>query len=233
MNQLRPAQSTNQPETLRIGQLAALAEVSVETLRFYEREGLLERPYQYPSGYRAYPAGEVEKVRAIRRAQALGFRLAEIRDLLRAAREGQVSEHAARKLGEIDATIAQLVLARQELALLVEYRCDRLLGCSCGQSDCPVHPEDELSSRGEAARPSLPVTSRGRTGLLAGGAAAAACAVCCAPLVGGLLAALGIPALSVSGGAEIGLASAAVAATGVGVLRLSNRPTRRGEPEVT
>ena len=211
--------------------MAALAEVSVETLRFYEREGLVERPYQHPSGYRAYPAGEVEKVRAIRRAQALGFRLAEIRELLRAARQGQVSEHAARKLGEIDATITQLVLARQELALLVEYRCDRLLGCSCGQSDCPVHPVDEDSTRVDAARPSPPVKGGRRTGLLAGGAAAAACAVCCAPLIGGLLTALGIPALTVSGGAEVGLAGAAVAATGAGLLKLRRQPTVPGGSE--
>src|ERR1700716_1394309 len=83
--------------TLRIGQLARLASVHVETLRYYEREGLLDKPYRHLSGYRAYPAGAVAHVQSIKRAQALGFSLAEIRRLLQPARGGRVAEEAAKK----------------------------------------------------------------------------------------------------------------------------------------
>ena len=231
-NQLRPTPATSPSPTLRIGQLATRADVSVETLRFYERAGLLERPYQHLSGYRAYPAAEVERVRTIKRAQALGFRLAEIRDLLQSAPAGQVSERAAQKLQEIDASITQLVLARQELALLVAYHCDRLLGCSCGQSDCPVHTGAGASAPGDQAPSAArPMVGRTKSGFLAGGVAAAAGAICCAPLVGGLLAALGIPALTVGAGTEIGLAGAAAAATGLGVVKFRRRRLRPGPGE--
>ena len=76
--------------------------------------------------------------------------------------------------------------------------------------------------------PALQIVRGRPTGLLAGGVAAAACAICCAPLIGGLLAAIGIPALTVAGGTEIGIAGAAVAATGVGVVQLRKRRTHRG-----
>ena len=220
-----------EPHTLRIGQLAARAGVNVETIRFYEREGLLERPYQHPSGYRAYPASEVEKGQAIKRAQALRFKLAEIRDLLKWPSTGQLAELASQKLQEIDASIGQLVLARDELVRLEEYRCDRLIECVCGEADCPVHPVGDASDGVEDARPALQVLRGGRTGLLASGAAAVAGAVCCASVIGGLLAALGIPALTVTGGAVIGLTGAAVAAAGAGVIELRRRRARRQASE--
>lgn len=104
------AQTIVEKDTLRIGQLAASASVGVETLRFYEREGLLERPYQHLSGYRAYPIAAVGKVQTIKRAQALGFTLAEIRALLKGTGSGLLAEQATKKLREIDATIAELAL---------------------------------------------------------------------------------------------------------------------------
>lgn len=67
---------------MRIGELAARANVNIETLRFYERRGLLSAPARLPSGYRAYDPGVVQRVRFIRRAQELGFTLREIDDLL-------------------------------------------------------------------------------------------------------------------------------------------------------
>ncbi|MCH8048022.1 MAG: MerR family transcriptional regulator, partial [Planctomycetes bacterium] len=68
--------------SLTIGQLARRAEVGVETVRFYEREGLLEEPARRPSGYRQYDEGVVDRLRFIRRAKQLGFTLKEIRELL-------------------------------------------------------------------------------------------------------------------------------------------------------
>ena len=60
---------------LKIGQIAKGAGVSVETVRFYEREGLLEQPARRPSGYREYSEEVVRKIRFIKRAQTLGFTL--------------------------------------------------------------------------------------------------------------------------------------------------------------
>lgn len=67
---------------LTIGRLAKAAEIGVETIRFYEREGLLDEPPRTASGYRLYPSGVVQQLGFIRRAKVLGFTLAEIRELL-------------------------------------------------------------------------------------------------------------------------------------------------------
>ncbi len=70
-------------ETLSIGQLAKQAGVGVETIRFYERKGLIAEPARRPSsGYRQYPVGAVRRIRFIRRAKELGFTLREIQELL-------------------------------------------------------------------------------------------------------------------------------------------------------
>mgnify|MGYP001791644116 CR=1 FL=1 len=123
---------------------------------------------------------------------------------------------ATQKLQEIEVSIAHLVLAREELTRLVEFRCDRLLGCSCGQADCPVHAEGQAADEMGQVAPALQIVRGRPTGLLAGGVAAAACAICCAPLIGGLLAALGIRALTVAVGPAPGGAGGAAAATGGG-----------------
>ena len=145
MLQTESGRQTIVENTLRIGQLAAAASVGVETIRFYEREGLLERPHQHLSGYRGLPDGGSDRVQTIKRTQTLGFTLAEIRKLLRGSAKGQLLEQATKKVHEIDATIAELQLVRQELARVVEYRCDRLVGCSCGEDDCPVNPTGAIS----------------------------------------------------------------------------------------
>src|SRR4051794_37191114 len=69
-------------ETLTIGQLAKRVGVNLETIRYYEREGLIPPPPRKSSGHRAYSASAVSRVRFIKRAQELGFSLAEIRELL-------------------------------------------------------------------------------------------------------------------------------------------------------
>jgi MerR family copper efflux transcriptional regulator len=74
-------------QELRSGELAKRAGVGVETLRFYERCGLIAKPGRTPSGYRQYPQDEVERVRFIRRARNLGFSLAEIRHFFELARD--------------------------------------------------------------------------------------------------------------------------------------------------
>lgn len=67
---------------MRIGELAERTEVRIDTLRYYERRGLLAAPQRSPAGYRAYAPEAVQRVRFIKRAQALGFTLHEIGDLL-------------------------------------------------------------------------------------------------------------------------------------------------------
>src|SRR5918911_2285762 len=69
---------------MKIGQVADEADVSVDTVRFYERRGVLPAPQRRPSGYREYPASTVERIRTARALQHLGFTLEEVIEALRA-----------------------------------------------------------------------------------------------------------------------------------------------------
>jgi MerR family transcriptional regulator, copper efflux regulator len=115
-------------EMLTIGRLAERAGVGVETIRFYEREGLLPIPDRTPAGYRMFAIGEVSRLRFIRRAQELGFSLAEIRQLLSLRVDdvgcGAVRETAERKIETIDAKIRDLRRMKRALSDL----CDACTG---------------------------------------------------------------------------------------------------------
>lgn len=111
--------------TISIGQLAKAAGVGVETVRFYERKGLLNDPARKDSGYRQYDDEAVERLRFIRRAQQVGFTLKEIQDLLGLrddpdARRVDVRERAARKITDIDAKVRDLLAMRESLVSLLE-----------------------------------------------------------------------------------------------------------------
>lgn len=105
---------------MTIGRLASTASVGVETIRFYEREGLLEPPERTASGYRLYPPETAERLGFIRRAKALGFSLAEVRELLGLAEptgdRARVKALAERKLAEIERRIDELRRMREALA---------------------------------------------------------------------------------------------------------------------
>lgn len=124
--------------SLRIGELARAAGIGVETVRFYEREGLIPAPPRRASGYRMYPPETIDRLRFIRRAKDLGFSLSEINDLLSLAGhpEGDRSEVkriAEDKLDEIERRIRDLQNVRAVLAHLT-------LQCS-GHGpihDCPI-----------------------------------------------------------------------------------------------
>ena len=108
---------------LRIGQLAKAAGVHVETIRYYERCGLLPDPGRRAAGYRVYPAEMVARIRFIKRAQQLGFSLKEIAGLLALRIDDvttceQVRTQAEAKLAEIDEKIADLQRIRSALATL-------------------------------------------------------------------------------------------------------------------
>jgi Hg(II)-responsive transcriptional regulator len=111
--------------SLRSGELARRANVNVETLRFYERQGLLPKPPQRASGYREYPHEAVGLVRFVKRAQALGFSLREVKELL-ALREvpratcGSVAVLARRKVEELDGKISDLRAMRTALTNLLK-----------------------------------------------------------------------------------------------------------------
>jgi len=85
---------------MRTSELAGKAGVNTETLRYYERRGLLTPPPRTPGGYRDYPAGTVELLRFIKRAQELGFTLDEVEELLHLHNGGPDSCDAARVLAE-------------------------------------------------------------------------------------------------------------------------------------
>jgi DNA-binding transcriptional MerR regulator len=111
--------------TLRIGEVAEATGISVEALRFYERRGLLGRPARTASGYRAYDEGVLERLAFIKRAQAIGFSLDEITEILEMRGRGEapcveVREAARRKLAELDARLRELRRYRNELARTLE-----------------------------------------------------------------------------------------------------------------
>ena len=115
-----------------IGNLAREAGVGVETVRYYERRGLLERPVRRGSGYREYSDADVARLRFIRRAKALGFTLAEIRELLPASDNGcadGVLVAARSKLAQVEADRVELDALHERLLRLVEV-------CADGGDDC-------------------------------------------------------------------------------------------------
>jgi MerR family copper efflux transcriptional regulator len=109
---------------VRIGELASQTNVAIETLRYYEKRGLLQEPERSPAGYRAYGPETVRRVRFIRRAQELGFTLREIADLLTfwedsATACGKVEARATATLQRIDEKIRDLERMRSALAQYV------------------------------------------------------------------------------------------------------------------
>src|SRR6266536_831102 len=106
-------------DTLSIGQVARKAGVGVETVRFYEREGLLEEPPRRASGYRQYSDQVVKRIRFIKRAQQLGFSLKEITELLLRV-DAQTScevvkQRTEAKIAEVERKLVELQRMRQAL----------------------------------------------------------------------------------------------------------------------
>lgn len=109
--------------TLSIGGLAKQAGVGIDTVRFYERNGLLAPAGRLASGYRRYGAEELKRLRFIRRAKVLGFSLDDIRSLLALSAERDVARvraAAQRKLGDIELRIAELERIRSGLRTLID-----------------------------------------------------------------------------------------------------------------
>ena len=108
---------------LTIGQVAAQCGVGVETVRFYEREGLIAQPSRPESGFREYPPDAVGRIRFIQRSKALGFSLMEIGDLLslrvdQATTCPEVRKRAEAKIGDIEKKIESLLGMKRALEKL-------------------------------------------------------------------------------------------------------------------
>lgn len=134
-------------EQLTVGELAKRGEVNLETVRYYERRGLLPKPPRSASGYRLFSPESVRRIRFIKRAQELGFSLKEIKELLalQVSAEGtsaDVRERAEAKIADIEEKIRTLRAMKKALG--------RLTSACCGQgsvSECPIL--ESLSSERE------------------------------------------------------------------------------------
>jgi DNA-binding transcriptional MerR regulator len=138
---------------LLIGQVAARAGVNVQTLRYYEKRGILGRPVRTDAGYRKYPAETVRVIRFIKRAQDLGFTLEEIEDLLRLRTmkgidKSKVRDTAAAKVVEIDEKLRKLGAVRNALAQLVDT-----CTCQLGVVPCPILEALEEPGEGATLQP--------------------------------------------------------------------------------
>ena len=131
----------SQQAPLKIGDVARLAALSIDAVRFYEREGLLGRVRRTSAGHRQYDSEVVRRLAFVRRATALGFSLAEVKGLLTlrvSARTPceRVRERALSKLADIDQRIAELQAMRDALARLA-HNCDE----PSASGNCPFLDE--------------------------------------------------------------------------------------------
>jgi Hg(II)-responsive transcriptional regulator len=125
--------------------VAAQAQVNTQTLRYYERRGLLPEPERTASGYRAYSVDAVRLVRFVKRAQQLGFTLNDIEELLHLAGGGPASCEAAKtmartRIADLERRIQELAGMRDALSRLVDT-CER----PRKQRDCPLLHEIETA----------------------------------------------------------------------------------------
>ena len=125
-------------EKLTIGRLAQLVGVNLETIRYYERQGLLPAPPRTAAGYRVFPRESARRLRFIKRAQELGFSLNEIAELLAlrmqpGTKQTDMRMRAEAKISDIEQKIRTLQAMKKTLRQLTD-RCE-----GCGPlSDCPI-----------------------------------------------------------------------------------------------
>jgi MerR family transcriptional regulator, copper efflux regulator len=126
---------------MRIGELARVSGASADTIRYYERIGLMPAPRRTPGGYREYPAGAANRIRIIRNAAQLGFPLQEIARVLRIRDSGgapcrQVRDYARSLVGGIEQRIAELQAERKAMRKMIKAWDSALVRTS---PDTPVH----------------------------------------------------------------------------------------------
>lgn len=116
--------TTTTARGLRVGELAKAAGVAPDTVRYYERSGLLPPPERTPAGYRTYDGAALERLRFIQGAQRLGLRLRDIADLLAVRDTGvcpcePAEQLLRRRLAELDAEMARLAALREQMQAMV------------------------------------------------------------------------------------------------------------------
>ncbi|MFD8638930.1 MerR family transcriptional regulator [Streptomyces zaomyceticus] len=142
---------------LRSGQVAQAAGVNVQTLRYYERRGLLAEPERSNGGHRLYGEDAVTALRVIKAAQRLGFTLEEVAELLEAGRHRHgrpvagLRDRTVAKLAEVDAKIADLTTIRTALVAAVDAGCDDPAICA-SSACCPI-PFTDLAEENRNAGP--------------------------------------------------------------------------------
>lgn len=125
-------------ENLTTGQVAKKARVNIETIRYYERRGLIDKPMRTESGYRSFPAEAVERIQFIKNAQELGFSLNEIKELLQLKVDpltpsSEIRQRTVEKVKDIEAKIASLEKMKHSLL--------GLIGACDGEgtvAECPI-----------------------------------------------------------------------------------------------
>jgi MerR family transcriptional regulator, mercuric resistance operon regulatory protein len=125
---------------MRSGEVAHAAGVNQQTLRYYERRGLLAEPLRSPGGHRLYPSEAVTVVRVIKAAQRLGFSLGEVAELLETGhgRCGSgLRQRAVAKIAEVEAKIADLNVIADTLRAALDAGCDDLAECA-REPRCPL-----------------------------------------------------------------------------------------------
>jgi len=136
--------TTSRSSGLRRGQVAEAADVNIETLRYYERRGLLAEPDRSPGGHRLYPPEAVTVLRVIKAAQRLGFTLDEVADLLELGQhrhtkrvDAGLQRRAREKLVEVEERISDLTSIRDNLTAALDAGCDDLRACASATC-CPI-----------------------------------------------------------------------------------------------
>lgn len=150
---------------MRIGDLARRAGVTPKTLRFYEQSGLLRRAARTSAGYREYPSNAIEDVLLIRKAQALGFSLEDVREILELARAGtapcsRVLELSRRHIVDIESKIALLQRLKSQLSDAVALWQDGGEPEDCAESFCGL-----IQNVGVEPPSSVASTNQNRVGI--------------------------------------------------------------------
>ena len=123
---------------IKSGDLAKQAKVNPETLRYYEREGLLPEPERTEAGYRLYADDDVKRVKFIKRAQELGFALKEIKELLALRVEGTQSASKVKRLTQQKIqSINDKILTLQSMKSVLERLAEACSGQAAGD-ECPI-----------------------------------------------------------------------------------------------
>ncbi len=131
---------------MKIGEIAKRSGVGVETIRYYEREGLLQKPERRPSGYRQYDESTLDRLEYIRQSKELGFTLTEIRELLELSFSAagccqHIRQRAEKKLSSIEDKIRTLKQMKRSLGKIVEH-CQ----ATHHSDDCPLFHKTKRST---------------------------------------------------------------------------------------